>query len=116
MTDRIITAAWRLRRLLRIETEMMTEDLNQKIPKWQLQSIFGTENNNQDLTLGAALARKPAKIDTYDKLRRYEAHIERSLFRALHELQKIQIARKQNTLPFPTLTNPNLNTTASQQA
>ena len=108
MTERIIAAAWQLRRLIRVETEMMTEDLNQKTPLWQLHHVFA-DNDDKQHTLGAVFARKHAKIDTYDKLRRYEAYTEASLFRALHELQKIQLARKQNTLPFPTPIRLNLN-------
>jgi len=92
LVERIISAAWRLRRLLRIETEMMTEHLQQKTPQWELASVFS--NSAPAPSLGAALARKPARIDTYDKLRRYEAHLERGLFRALHELQTIQSTRK----------------------
>ena len=34
-----------------------------------------------------------AKYNTYGKLCRYEAHIERGLYKALHELQRLQAAR-----------------------
>ena len=61
LAERIIAAAWRLQRLLRIETEMMTEDLQQKTPKWQL-PIFGSEN--QPKTLGSAVARTLRRPDT----------------------------------------------------
>lgn len=106
MVERIIAAAWRLRRLLRIETEMMTDDLNPKTPKWDLHNLL--PGSNKDHSLGASLARKPGKMDIYDKLRRYEAHIERGLYKALHQLQKIQAERRQHSPPFPDNLNHNI--------
>ena len=35
------------------------------------------------------------------KIRRHEAHLERSLYRALHELQRLQTARKGGPVPAP---------------
>lgn len=39
--------------------------------------------------------------DTRDRLARYEAHLERSLYRALHELQRLQAARGGTPIPPP---------------
>ena len=36
------------------------------------------------------------------KLHRYEAHIERGLYRALHELQRLQATRHGQIVPAPT--------------
>ena len=99
LLERVIAAAWRLRRLLRIETEIMTNHQQQKKPKWLINRYFDREP--QDQTLGAAFARNLDKIDTYDKLRRYEAHLERVLFRALRELQRLQAGQKNPIIPCP---------------
>jgi hypothetical protein len=43
--------------------------------------------------LGGLFARESVARDSFSKLVRYEASIERSLYRALHELQRLQAAR-----------------------
>ena len=35
------------------------------------------------------------------ELHRYEAHIERGMYRALHELQRLQAARQGQSVPVP---------------
>ena len=45
-------------------------------------------------TLGAAFTEDAGKTNAFSKLTRYEAAIERSLHRNLHELQRLQAARK----------------------
>ena len=41
------------------------------------------------------------KVETLDKVSRYESHLERALFRTLHELQRLQAARSGMALPPP---------------
>ena len=41
------------------------------------------------------------KVEILDKVSRYEVHLERSLFRTLHELQRLQAARSGMVLPPP---------------
>jgi hypothetical protein len=43
--------------------------------------------------LGGAFIRDADKANAFSKLSRYETAIERSLFKALHELQRLQDAR-----------------------
>ncbi len=50
-------------------------------------------------TLGAAFRRDAIYAGAISKLSRYEAAIERSLYRALHELQRVQAARKDGKSP-----------------
>jgi hypothetical protein len=45
-------------------------------------------------TLGRTFIRDADKASAFSKLSRYETTIERSLFRALHELQRLQAARR----------------------
>ena len=44
-------------------------------------------------TLGQTFIRDANKANAFSKLSRYETTIERSLFKALHELQRLQAAR-----------------------
>jgi len=58
----------------------------------------------QDLeaaALGRTFMRDANKVNAFSKLSRYEATIERSLYKALHELQRLQAARhaKGNVTP-----------------
>ncbi len=50
-------------------------------------------------TLGAAFRSDAENIGAISKLSRYEAAIERSLYRALHELQRVQAARQDGQQP-----------------
>jgi hypothetical protein len=41
-------------------------------------------------TLGRTFVRDAEEVDAFSKLSRYETAIERSLYKALHELQRLQ--------------------------
>ncbi len=86
LADRIIAACWRLQRTVRIEREMMDADLGEG-------AHFGPKHSATNSTLGRCVAMDMAEHNTYGKLCRYEAHIERGLYKALHELQRLQAAR-----------------------
>jgi hypothetical protein len=53
-----------------------------------------SEQENETATLGRAFARDADRANAFSKLSRYEATIERSLYKALHELQRLQAARR----------------------
>lgn len=80
LVDRITANVWRLRRVMQIEREMMEED----------RKNFMSEKIK---TLGEALSYDFSNNDTYRKLIRYEASIERGIYKALHELQRLQATR-----------------------
>ena len=46
--------------------------------------------------LGQAFVRDAGKANAFSKLSRYETAIERSFYKALHELQRLQAARRAN--------------------
>jgi hypothetical protein len=50
--------------------------------------------DSETATLGKAFIRDADKVNAFSKLSRYEATIERSLYKALHELQRLQAARR----------------------
>jgi hypothetical protein len=52
-----------------------------------------TKQDAETATLGQTFIRDANKANAFSKLSRYETTIERSLFKALHELQRLQAAR-----------------------
>ena len=52
------------------------------------------ERDAQTATLGRTLIRDAEGANAFSKLSRYESAIERSLYRALHELQRLRAARR----------------------
>lgn len=89
LVDRITANVWRLKRVMQMEREMMED--SQK-------SIFG----NSVQKLGQTLTHHDiAHNDIYGKLIRYESSIERGIYKALHELQRLQASRKGEEVPLP---------------
>lgn len=84
LVDRIITLTWRLCRATRIDRELMS--LHQP-------AIGGA------CALALSFRRDAEGADVTSKLCRYEGHLDRSLLRTLHELQRIQAARRSGTSP-----------------
>jgi len=89
---RIVAAAWRLQRILRFERELFKADLEESQRLW---ARFNLDEKPKP-TLGEAVSEK-----TYDKIIRYEAHIERTLYRAMHQLERVQRSRSGEVVPPP---------------
>ncbi len=89
LVDRITANVWRLRRVMQIEREMMLGDISHMV------------SFEEKKTLGGAISRDFANYDTYGKLIRYETSIERGIYKALHELQRIQANRMGKDVPLP---------------
>ena len=88
LVDRIISDAWRLRRLLNVETQLF-ESSKPSETDLLMMGIAGVTWGE----LGLAFAREANGADSFTKLSRYETTIEGSLFRSLHELQILQAMR-----------------------
>ncbi len=56
---------------------------------------------SETATFGLAFIWECTGADAFSKLSRYETSIERSFYRALHELQRVQQARLGGTVPAP---------------
>ena len=86
LVERIVAAAWRLRRVLAVEAGIYEKERF---------SYTGEERS-----LGLAFMRDAS---TFSTLSRYETTIERGLYKALHELQRLQAARhdEADVLPPP---------------
>jgi len=87
LAGRIAAASWRLKRAAKIEREMMEEDLKNSLRR-------RGQNTGDPLapapTLGSAVREDFAGPNRYGKLGRYEAHIERGLYRAIRELRALR--------------------------
>jgi hypothetical protein len=87
LTDKLISLAWRLRRIGRLETELLhVESIGTGLPH---------------LRLGVAFARSCVGGDSFAKLGKYEAGLDRAYFRTLHELQRAQERRLGRPSPPP---------------
>lgn len=78
LVDRIVANTWRLRRALKVEVEMI---------KWNADSTLGPTKD-----LGNVFGYDFINHDSFGKFQRYETSIERSIYKALHELQRIRSA------------------------
>lgn len=89
LVERIIANTWRLKRALRLETEMMEGD-----ERWiDLAKTFNLAAYNGD---------------TFGKFARYETAIEKGIYKALHELQRLQIARNGGNVLAPIAIDVNM--------
>ena len=91
LVDRIIANTWRLKRTLRGETEMIE-------CKMKATDFFPeTEKKN----FGEVLNSDLINHDSMGKFTRYETSIERGIYKALHELQRLQATRQGEKTPLP---------------
>ena len=86
LLEDIAAAAWRLRRIARIEKEMMEEDL-----------LGGGDEagDGSGVTLGARLSKRFAGDNAYSRLSRYEGRIRREMNRML---QQLHVMRRQDRI------------------
>ena len=99
LVDRIISAHWRLRRLGRVEAGIFTYKYYGTL-SGALEMEAMQEANTT--SLGNAFVTDANQSNAFSKLSCYETAIERSLLKALHELQRLQAARQaEGALPPP---------------
>lgn len=84
LADRIVSTAWRLRRLVGVESAIFANE-----ERWHL--VFSGYSGEKLLRLG-----------------RHEAGLERTLYRALHELQRLQATRAGVDVPVPAAVDVNV--------
>ena len=90
--ERVVQAAWRLRRAIRLEQEIITADYD------------GRNYYTVGKTVGASMA----QTDKYGRLCRYESHVERAMYKALHELQRLQAVRAGKDVSAPVAVDVNV--------
>ena len=90
--ERITSLLWRLRRLARVEAGIFTREF------YGGQGVSDLDTS----TLGLAFIRDGNGANAFSKLSRYETTMERGLYKALHELQRLQAAREtEGSVPPP---------------
>ena len=104
LASRIVTLVWRLRRVLQMEMEMMSYH---SVDRFRAASAW-RRGLDRDVTLGEVFAVSCDDGDAYSKLRRYEAHIDRALYRALHELERRQLVRQGKEVAAPEVVDVNV--------
>jgi hypothetical protein len=119
LADKIVSLAWRLQRSRRIETGIITQqrlslnfqieideaklsekDLSTDIIRKTVEQCAeaATMSNPDHAELGVIFEKD---ADTLTKLQRYEASQERSFYKALHELQRVQAMRRGENVTLP---------------
>lgn len=116
LVDRVVQAAWRLRRLGRVEAGLYTwryfdvERDRTRANDWKArygddrsleEAQASKRRDKPETTLGRGFAEEVAQGDAFSKLSRYETALERSLYRALHEVQRLQAQRDGQPVPVP---------------
>jgi hypothetical protein len=102
LVDRVIAAFWRLRRILRIEKDLVDKKVSEEIGKKAMAAWRRKKNKDSSplppVNMYEALE---YKFSYFEKFQRYEAYIERGMYKALHELQRLQAARSGKAVPVP---------------
>ncbi|MEO8130613.1 MAG: hypothetical protein ABJF23_05860 [Bryobacteraceae bacterium] len=104
LVNQIVESAWRLMRVRRIETRTY-EQYMAVIEKLSAAGL-SKSSPDPDSTLAGCFHQNSAQ---FDNIRRYEAGIERSYYRAIAELRKLQTQRKKaeiGSVSQPLIANP----------
>jgi hypothetical protein len=99
LVDRIISSIWRLKRALKVETALMS---------YEYESGLYDDWNKRPRDERLALKDMLVESDN-DVVQRYETTIERQIYRALHELIRLQGARKGEKPPAPIAVDVDVN-------
>lgn len=91
LVDRIAVCAWRLRRAVRVECEIFED----------YESLKNRAHVTQPKSAAHAVMVDAGGLGAFAQLARHEAAIERSMLRALHELQRLQAGRTGVEVPVP---------------
>lgn len=91
LVDRVTACAWRLRRVVRVEREVFED----------YESLRNRGHVLQTQSIAHAVMADAGGPGAFTQIARHEAAIERSMLRALHELQRLQAARTGVEVPVP---------------
>jgi hypothetical protein len=69
---------------------------------WRLRRVLDSENDTIGFPDGFFISRhNPIATGTMQNIQRYETHIDRCMYRAIHELQRLQAARRGESVTAP---------------
>ena len=96
LVDRIVSSVWRLRRVIRTERDyVQVEFENCKYDDWNKRERQDNEAWN------LIVSREFGSSNTWLNLIRYETAIEKQIYKALHELMRLQSERAGERPPLP---------------
>lgn len=94
LVERIISNYWRLRRSLSVEKALMEWEQN-----FELESVHFYTSKEEQVERKAI--KKMIANEDIARVSRYETMLERSIYKALHELQRLQAAKLGEKTPLP---------------
>lgn len=103
LVDRIAQVWWRLQRVGRAEREGLKAALESELRRTQTQQVANPTHVAFILSMMMGDGRQT------ERLQRYEAQLERSFFRLLHELERIQAQRQGMPSTPPVIVEVNVN-------
>ncbi len=94
--DRILSSTWRLKRAIRVERDYIQAEYHDcKFDK------FSRTKRQDDKAWNLVVARELGNSNAWLNLVRYETTIEKQIYKALHELLRLQSARRGEKPPIP---------------
>lgn len=111
LVERVVSCAWRLRRVPRLESAYFAhhlEDANAGATR-AAEGGYGHWSNGHSAR-GVEGHYVAAQAVVLVNLTRYEAALERSMYRALHELERAQASRLGECVPLPAVVDVTLTT------
>lgn len=100
LVERVALCAWRLRRVSRLEAAYARSKVEHHTQRMTEGFAYGTEGLSSQGVEGTYVERQASVLVN---LSRYEAALERSMYRALHELERAQAARSGQAVPLPSV-------------
>lgn len=96
LAGQFIAGCWRLRRAGTLEREVVAAGLEEwhLLTKAEEEEIARPKAEMKDLTPARVMANTMQRTDTYSKICRYESHLQKGLYAARHELQRLQATRR----------------------
>ncbi len=113
LVERVLMCMWRLRRAYRVETSIYADKLQEFEGPEGLVGFAGLVQVSKDSKLGHIYEMAMTAID---KVTRHEATYERSMYKALHELERLQKSRAGEYVPAPVVADVTIDTPAIDQA
>jgi hypothetical protein len=105
LVDRVISSIWRPRRALKVERKSMEHSYEERGPHINKYLNNVAEKGINEIIIDLQNERQAYRemiVNGYiEKILRYETAIERQIYRALHELIRLQSARKGEGAPVP---------------
>lgn len=102
LVDRIISSLWRLRRSVNAEKNTMEYVKNDGFVFAGLDGVFDEKQGDR------SRIKNMITHEGVETILRYETTIERSLLKALHELERIQAKRNGKDVPLPSVVDVNV--------